>query len=116
MPGGREYRRDLHSPLTAHGTEMDILSCQSKHQGFYRFFDLLLRRKRVVELCPATVEFLLASAIGKEAEVTDTNKAVRHDVKQETTDELFGVESHDLLSVAVSVVLPPEPDDSRLKA
>src|SRR5208282_966558 len=48
--------------------------------------------------------------VAQEAEVPDAMKPVRQDVDQEAANELIGIQGHDLLAVAIAVVLPPEPD------
>lgn len=48
--------------------------------------------------------------IGEVTEVTDTMKAVRNRVQQETANELMGVECHQLLPVTVAIILPSERD------
>src|SRR5215213_1191489 len=49
-------------------------------------------------------------AIGKQAVMTNAVKAVRNGVKQETADELVGIERHYLLPAARSIILPSECD------
>jgi hypothetical protein len=46
----------------------------------------------------------------EQAEVADTDEAVRDDVEQEATEELVDIERHDLHAVAVSIVTPAEVD------
>ena len=53
-----------------------------------------------------------ASAIGKEPIVADAVEALGQDVEQEASDELVGIERHDLLAVSSfgPVILPFEGD------
>lgn len=67
-----------------------------------RFFDRVFRR-RDVEQASAQVQLQLPMAIGKQAVMTNAVKAVRNGVKQETADELVGIERHYLLPAARSI-------------
>src|SRR6478735_11204955 len=49
-------------------------------------------------------------AVGKQAVMTNAVKAVRNGVKQETADELVGIERHYLLPATVAIILPTEGD------
>ena len=51
---------------------------------------------------------IAASAIGEEAVIADAMEARGQDVKQEAADELIGRDGHDLLPIAVPIVLPAE--------
>lgn len=80
-----------------------------------RFFDRVFRR-RDVEQASAQVQLQLPMAIGKQAVMTNAVKAVRNGVKQETADELMGIECHYLLPAARSIILPSECDSIAIDA
>jgi hypothetical protein len=51
---------------------------------------------------------LLSIAIGEKTVMTNAVKTVWQGVKQETADELIGIELHHLLLAAVAIILPSE--------
>ena len=80
-----------------------------------RFFGRLLRR-RDVERASTQVQLRLPMAIGKQAVMTNAVKAVWNGVKQETADELVGIERQYLLPAARSIILPSECDSIAIDA
>lgn len=74
-----------------------------------RFFERRLRRSDVEQ--PATsVQLFLPMTIGKKSVMTNAVETVWEGVKQETADELIGIERHDILFAAVAIILPSERD------
>jgi len=75
---------------------------------------VLLRRALVpvsldgAELLAGKFEIVGAHTIGEEAEIADTNEALRQDVQQIAAQELVGLEVHDLVAVPVAIVLVRE--------
>jgi hypothetical protein len=49
-------------------------------------------------------------AVGEESVIADALKALRKDVKQESTDKLLCGERHGPDTMTVSVILPAKPD------
>ena len=74
-----------------------------------RFFDLLFWR-RDVEQPSAEVQLHLPMTIGKQTVMTNAMEAVGDGVQQEAADELMGIERHQLLDAACSVILPSKGD------
>ena len=54
--------------------------------------------------------------VAQKPEVAYLHEPVRQDVEEEPPDELGGIEGHDLLFIAVGVILPPEGDVAILHA
>ncbi len=50
------------------------------------------------------------SAVGEEAELSDTDQAARQNVKHEAAQELMSANCHDLLLPAMGIVSPAERD------
>src|SRR5258708_36411131 len=48
--------------------------------------------------------------VSQKAVVADALKSVRQHMDQEPADELSGLQGHRLLAIAISVILPAEPD------
>src|SRR6516225_11888985 len=63
---------------------------------------------RHAEQVAAVGKLLRAMAIAEEAVIADAMEARGQDVKQEAADELIGRDGHDLLPIAVPIVLPAE--------
>ena len=61
------------------------------------------------ELFAGKLEVARAHAVGEEAEVADADEALGQDVQQIAAQELVSLEVHDLLAVAVAIVLGREP-------
>ena len=59
---------------------------------------------------PAQNKILSPIAIGEEAVIANTLESVRKDVKQEPADEFGSVKRHELLAVAIAIILPAELD------
>ena len=66
------------------------------------------RRREQCEQSPARRQAFLAAAIGQEAVVADLDEALRQDVHEEATQELFARERHRLGTRVVAVVLVTE--------
>lgn len=64
---------------------------------------------------PAQGDLLFALAIAEESVVSDMDKPLRENVKEEAPEELHRIEGHGSLLGAVSVVLPLETDVAVLK-
>ncbi|MGY4312207.1 hypothetical protein ACVWW1_001510 [Bradyrhizobium sp. JR3.5] len=60
----------------------------------------------MIEKFAAKGELGSAMAVGHEAEVADAVEAVRQRMKQETANELIGLEIHDLCRAVLAIVLP----------
>ena len=56
---------------------------------------------------------LFAEAVRQQAVVTDAHETSGQNVKEETAQELHGVEGHDTLLAAVGVISPAEADIAR---
>src|SRR5258708_14970565 len=54
----------------------------------------------------ATTQVLRPDAVAQQSVVADAHEPRGHDMQEEAADELHGVQSHDLLLVALRVVLP----------
>jgi len=68
------------------------------------------RRRRGVEELAAAGQLGLAAAVAEQSIVADALEAVGQDVQQKASDELVGVEGHDLAAIVVSVVLSAKGD------
>jgi len=80
-------------------------------------FGIRRRRPALVGVCLLTIEKFAAKgelggamAVGHEAEVADAMETVGQRVKQETANELVGLELHDLCRAVLAIVLPAEGD------
>src|SRR5260370_16987120 len=62
----------------------------------------------------AVGELLLAVAVAQETVVADTLKSLGQDMDEKTPDELPGVERHPLLSSALPLLLPSQPNPAIL--
>ena len=67
-------------------------------------------RRRLAEELAAKCERSLTPEVGHKAKVTDTDKALGQDVRQESPQELGGSQSHHPPTTIVSVVLPQKRD------
>lgn len=65
---------------------------------------------------PAFGQRLPTKPVGKEAEVTNADKARGQDMQKEATQKLSGGERHRLLYAAMSVVLPLKSDVLSIKS
>jgi hypothetical protein len=76
-------------------------------------FRIHRRRLAIVWGCPLAIEKFAAKgelgsamAVGHEAEVVDAVETVGRRMKQEATNELVGLELHDLCRAVLAIVLP----------
>jgi hypothetical protein len=76
-------------------------------------FRIHRRRLAIVWGCPLAIEKFEAKgelgsamAVGHEAEVVDAVETVGRRMKQEATNELVGLELHDLCRAVLAIVLP----------
>ena len=113
---GRQDGRDVHAPLLAHGTAVDVDAGQPQHQGVHRLDRAVGRSGGLGQDLPAARELDLPGAVGEEAEVTDADEAVGDDMEEEAADELRRLQLHHLHAIPVGVVLPTESDTTVLEA
>jgi hypothetical protein len=106
--GPQEFERPQDALLTVRAA-LDVDPGQAQHERPHRL-EWSGGRRRLRQQGPTPRERDRPAPVGEQAEVADADKAVGDHVEQEATEELLGVELHDLHAVPVGVVAPPEAD------
>ena len=99
----------------AHGAEIDVDPVQTEDHVANGFGAPLGWGGRLPEELTTATKLFPPCAVCEDAEVTDADESVGHDVEQEPPDELLGIECHHLAGVAVGAVLPAEADEPAIE-
>ena len=88
----------------------DVFPGESEQDLLPRFrllgLEMFFSRRRDSEELPTLRDHGPPGSVGKETVVPDPDETARKDVEQETPQERFGIEGHELLPVAVRAILP----------